>query len=286
MPPATLADVSVTRAVTSLLRASHPGPGIAVTAGASMLAGITGRDARGVAAVALTVAASQLAVGWHNDWLDADRDRATGRRDKPIPAGDVSRRLVGACAVAAAVATVPLAFLSGPTAALAAIIGMLSSLSYNWPLKFTTLSVLPYVVSFAALPAFVVLGLPGSPRPPWWLLAAGACLGGGAHFANVLSDLDDDARTGVRGLPHRLGLLGSTVAAGILLGITSGLLVFGPDGSPATIALVGFCAALVVLFTGALAQWRRPTSRSAFRAVIVAALVDVALLLTAGTVIS
>jgi 4-hydroxybenzoate polyprenyltransferase len=251
-----------------------------------MLAVSTGRDPSGVLAVALTVAASQLAVGWHNDWLDAERDAASGRPDKPIATGAVSRRLIGACAITAAVATVPLAFLSGPTAAVAAIIGMLSSLSYNWPLKFTTLSVLPYVVSFAALPAFVVLGLPGSPRPPWWLIAAGACLGGGAHFANVLSDLDDDARTGVRGLPHRLGLLRSTVAAAILLGVVSALLVFGPDGSPTPVALAGFGVALAVLFAGALGQWRRPESRSAFRAVIAAALVDVALLLTAGSVIS
>ena len=277
--------MSVTRTITGLLRASHPGPGIAVTFGASLLAAITGRDAGGVGAVAVAVAASQLAVGWHNDWLDADRDRLNARSDKPIATGVVPRRLVGVCAIAAAAATVPLAFLSGPTAALAAIIGMLSSLSYNWPMKFTTLSVMPYVVSFAALPAFVVLGLPGSPRPPWWLLAAGACLGGGAHFANVLSDLDDDARTGVRGLPHRLGLLGSTATAGVLLGVTSALLVFGPDGSPAAVALAGFCLALCVLFAGAISQWRRPASRSAFRAVIAAALVDVALLLTAGAVI-
>jgi 4-hydroxybenzoate polyprenyltransferase len=277
--------VSITRATVGLLRANHPEPAIAVTIGASALAAITGRDLGGVVAVALTVAASQLAVGWHNDWLDADRDAATGRRDKPIVTADVSRRLVGVFAVIAVIATVPLAFLSGPTAAAAAILGMLSSLSYNWPLKFTTLSVLPYVVSFAALPAFVVLGLPGSPRPPWWLIVAGACLGGGAHFANVLSDLDDDARTGVHGLPHRLGLRGSTVATGILLGIASALLVFGPDGPPAATALVGFAAALVVLLAGAYGQWRRPASRNAFRAVIVAALIDVALLLTAGTVI-
>jgi heme o synthase len=277
--------VSITRATFGLLRAAHPEPGIAVTIGASMLAAIAGRDPGGVVAVALTVAASQLAVGWHNDWLDADRDAATGRRDKPIVTADVSRRLVGVCAVTAAVATIPLAFLSGPIAAAAAIIATVSSLSYNWPLKFTSLSVLPYVVSFAALPTFVVLGLPGAPRPPWWLIAAGACLGGGAHFANVLSDLDDDARTGVRGLPHRLGLRGSTATAEILLAMVSALLVFGPDGSPARIALVGFGAALAVLLAGAYGQWRRPASRDAFRAVIVAALIDVALLLTAGTLI-
>jgi protoheme IX farnesyltransferase len=277
--------VFVVRAVANPLRAAHPGPAIAVTLGATILAISTGRSAAGVVAVALTVAASQLAVGWHNDWLDAERDAANARPDKPIATGQVSRHFIGACALAAAVATVPLSFLSGPYAAGAAIIGMLSSLLYNWPLKFTTLSVLPYVVSFAALPAFVVLGLPGPPAPPWWLLAAGALLGAGAHFANVLSDLDDDARTGVRGLPHRLGLTASTAAAGVGLGAASALLVFGPDGPAGPVQVVGFLVALGVLVAGAIGQWRRPASRNAFRAVIVAALIDVALLLTAGTVI-
>lgn len=277
--------MSITRCVIQLLRASHPEPGLAVTVGVAILALSTGRDLAGVAAVAVTAAASQLAVGWHNDWLDADRDQASGRADKPIATGAVSRRLVGICAVGAAAVTVPLAFLSGPAAALAAIIGMLSSLSYNWPLKFTTLSVLPYVVSFAALPAFVVLGLPGSPTPPWWLVAAGASLGGGAHFANVLSDLDDDARTGVRGLPHRLGRTGSTVAAGVGMATASALLVFGPEGAIGPGGLAGFTLALAVLFVGGLGQLRRPASRIAFRSVLVAALIDVALLLTAGTVI-
>ena len=63
----------------------------------------------------------------------------------------------------------------------------------------------PYVVCFGLLPVFVVLGCPGTPAPPWWLPVAGGLLGAGAHFANVLPDLDDDAATGVRGLPHRLG---------------------------------------------------------------------------------
>ncbi len=277
--------MSVFRDVVALLRSSHPEPALAVTTGTAILAVSTGRSAAGVVAVAATVAASQLAVGWHNDWLDADRDRASGRADKPIATGAISRRMVGACAVLAAVATVPLAFLSGPTAALAAIVGLLSSLSYNWPLKFTTLSVLPYVISFAALPAFVVLGRPGSPPPPWWLIAAGASLGGGAHFANVLSDLDDDARirgTGAatpagsrgrhRGRRHRDGR--GQRPAGVRADRT------GRPGSWPGVAL-----ALGVLFIGGVGQLRRPASRIAFRAVLVAALIDVVLLLTSGSIV-
>jgi protoheme IX farnesyltransferase len=250
-----------------------------------MFCAITGRDASGVAAVAATVAASQLAVGWHNDWLDAERDAFAGRRDKPVAAGYVSRRVVGISALVAAMGMVALAFLSGFPAALVGIVGMFSALAYNWPLKFTILSVLPYIISFAALPAFIVLGLPEAPTPPLWLLGGGAALGVGAHFANVIPDLDADARTGIQGLPHRLGATWSTVASAVFLAVASALLVFGPTGSPSSWALAGLGVTVAVLLTGVYAQWRVPASRCAFHAVIVAALINIALLLAAGAVV-
>jgi heme o synthase len=274
--------VPAPRTLIGLARASHPEPAVAVTVAATALAAIAGRDAPGVAAVAIAVLASQLAVGWHNDWLDADRDAATGRPDKPIPEGAIARRTVGIGAVAAAAVTIPLGLFSGPTAAIAAGVGLVFGLAYNWPLKFTPFSVVPFAVSFGVLPAFVVLGLPGTPTPPWWLIAAGATVGGGAHFANALPDLDDDARTGVRGLPHRLGPAWSTVAAIALLAAASALLVLGPPGRPSPLAVIGMCGAVGVLLAGLLIQLRWPGSRGAFRAIMVAALIDVALLLTAG----
>jgi len=273
------------RALPPLLRACHPEPAAGVTVGATALAAATGRGGWGIAAVAGTVAASQLATGWHNDWLDVDRDARAGRRDKPIAAGEVSRRTVGLAAVVATGLTVPLAFASGAPAATVAALGLLAALAYNWPLRSTAVSVVPYAVAFAALPAFVILGAPGAPAPPWWLLVAGATLGAGAHFANVLPDLEHDLRTGVRGLPHRVGAGWSAALAGLLLAVASAVLVFGPPGPAPPLALAGIGAALLVLAAGGLAQRRRPASRAAFRAVIVAALIDVALLLAAGTVV-
>ena len=37
--------------------------------------------------VAAAVLAGQLSVGWLNDYLDADRDRAVRRADKPVVTG-------------------------------------------------------------------------------------------------------------------------------------------------------------------------------------------------------
>ncbi|GAA1803074.1 UbiA family prenyltransferase [Planosporangium flavigriseum] len=267
------------RSALGLLKACHPEPTAAVTTVAALLAVATGRDAGGTLAVGAAVLASQLAVGWCNDAVDATRDSAVGRLDKPIVTGLVARRTVAAAAATAAALTVPLALLSGLPAGSVATLGLASALLYNWPLKSTIASVLPYAVSFAALPAFVVLGVS---RPPWWLVAAGGLLGAGAHFANVLPDLDDDARTGVRGLPHRLGARRSVAVGGGLLFAATATLALGPPGPPSWTALLAFAGAAAALAVGGYVAGRRPTSRAAFRSVLLVAVLDVALLLSAG----
>ncbi len=252
-----------------------------MTVGAGALAVVVGHGPAGVARVAAAVLASQLATGWTNDALDAGRDRTSGRADKPIAAGAISRRTVAVAAVIAAAATVPLALRSGVPAGIALAIGLIGGLTYDWPLKRTVLSPLPYLVGFGALAAFVVLALPGAPVPPAWLVGAAALLGGAAHFVNVLPDLADDARTGVRGLPQRLGRRWCWWVAGTLLAGASVLLAFGPPGRPSWPALGVFVIAAGSLPLGALAA-RRPGSRAAFRSVLIAAVADVALLLLSG----
>lgn len=269
-----------------LLGACHPEPAGAVTAVAALLAVASGHRVQGVLTVTAAVAASQLAVGWHNDWLDAGRDAAVGRTDKPVVTGLAGRRTVGVAALVAAAATVPLAVPAGPRAVAAAVLGLASALLYNWPLKSTPASPLPYAVSFAALPAFVVLALPGAPAPPAWVLAAGGLLGAGAHFVNVLPDLADDARTGVRGLPHRLGPVGSWLAGGLLLLGSTAALVLGPPGPPSWAGLAAGAFAVVALpvagYAAATATTRGVRPVGAFRAVLAVALVDVLLLLASG----
>ncbi|MDZ5441265.1 UbiA family prenyltransferase [Micromonospora sp. 4G57] len=272
-----------------LVRASHPEPAAAVTTVAGLLAWGVGHRPAGIAAVVLTVLASQLAVGWSNDALDADRDATVGRTDKPVATGALRRRVAGLAAVLAALATPVLALTTNPAAAVWATAGLLSALLYDWPLKSTPVSVLPYAVSFGSLPAFVVLALPGAPAPPVWLVAAAACLGAGAHFANVLPDLADDARTGVRGLPHRLGPAGSRAAAAGLLLAATVTLVFGPPGPPSWAGLSAVAAAVLVPAVGgyggraATRAGGRPVA--AFRAVMVVALIDVVLLVASGRVV-
>lgn len=260
----------------ALLRACHPEPTAAVTAMSVGLAAASGRSGAGVAAVGAAVLAGQLSVGWHNDWVDAERDRVRRRTAKPVAAGAVGRRTVGLAAGTAAAACVPLSLLSGWRAGAAHLVAVALAWAYNARLKATALSWLPYAASFALLVAFVALGRAPQRAPAWWALLAAALLGVGAHLANVVPDLDDDAATGVRGLPHRLGRARSVAGAAALLLAASLVVALGPGDLGWS--LVGLVAAAAV--TAVAVVWaRRGREAALFRAAMLVALVDVAMLL-------
>ncbi|MCD0445080.1 UbiA family prenyltransferase [Glycomyces sp. A-F 0318] len=270
--------VETTRA---LVLASHPLPALAVTLVAAGLAATAGRPLPGVLVLAAAVLAGQLSVGWLNDLVDAPRDAATGRAGKPVAAGEVHPAIVSTAIAAAAPAAVLLTLASGVPAALAHLAALASAWAYDLGVKATAYSVVPFAVSFGLLPAIVSLGGPGAPWPPLWLTAAAAALGSAAHFVNVLPDLDDDAATGIRGLPHRMGPGPTVLAAAALVLTASALLAFAPPGPPSALGLAAVPFAAAVLAAGLLLG-RRPGSRAAFRAVLLVALVDVVLLLHTG----
>lgn len=275
----TSADAGASARVAALLRSCHPVPTVAVTAVATALAVLARRDAPGVLLVAATVLAGQVSIGWLNDAVDAGRDRAAGRTDKPVATGALARSTVAAAAVLAAVASVPLSFAAGGVGG-----GVLHALvvgggwAYDLGLKSTAVSLVPYAVAFGALPAFVVAPVV---TPPWWLVAAGALLGSAAHFANVLPDLEADSATGVRGLPHRLGASGSVVATVLLLLSASATLVLGPPGGVRPIGLVLGAVAVLALAVGVCGGARAVL----FRMVMAVAVVDVLLLLVSGAAV-
>jgi len=267
--------------VVELLKASHPEPTVAVTSMTTAFAVAAGRGPTGAFWVAAAVLAGQLSVGWNNDYVDRDRDIAARRSDKPIVRGTVAAGMVRRAAALALLAAAAASFASGWRAAVTHLVALAAAWGYNAGLKSTAVSVLPYVVAFGAAPAFVILGLPGHPLPPAWLVAAGGLLGGGAHFVNVLPDMHDDVRTGVRGLPHRLGRQRSIVVAAVLLVAASWLLATAPVGG---LDGIGVAALLTVAALLSVALWagRRPGSRAAFRVVLLVAAVDVALLVARG----
>lgn len=240
-----------------LARASHFQPTMAVTAFTTAIAVGAGRR-WGAARVGSAVLAGQLAVGWSNDYLDRDRDRQAGRTDKPIAAGQVSAELVRNCAIAAGLGCVPLSLLSGRRAAGVHGLAVGAAFAYNAFLKGTVASVVPYVVAFGALPAFVTLGGRSGHRPPAAATLAAALMGAGAHFINVLPDLQTDSLTGIRGLPHRLGATGSLVVGTSLLGIATAIVARAGNAplQPISRVLAGSATAMVggVLATAVAGQ--------------------------------
>ncbi|WKV70237.1 UbiA family prenyltransferase [Streptomyces sp. PCS3-D2] len=266
--------VGAARALAALAAASHPLPAAAVTLFTAVLAVAAGHGPAGAALAAGAVAAGQLSVGWCNDRADLRRDLVSGRRDKPLVAGRVSAAAVARAAVVALLLCVPLSLAAGGLAGAVHLVGVAAAWGYNLRLKATAASWAPYALAFGLLPAFVTLGLPGGPWPPPWLMAAAALLGAGAHFANVLPDIDDDLATGVLGLPQRLGARRSATVAGLLVLGSTAALVAGPPGQVTAYgwALLGSTAAALLLAS------RRPAGKLPFLTVMAVAAADVVLL--------
>jgi 4-hydroxybenzoate polyprenyltransferase len=218
-------------------------PSHAVTAVVTALAIAAGIHARSPL-LAAAVLCGQLSVGWSNDAIDAPLDARAQRPDKPIAVGAISRTTVSWCAVAALVADVPLSLALGRRAGLAHLAAVALAWTYNLGLKRTVASVVPYTVAFALVPVVVAAMLAGNPDPRVSIVVAGAACGIAAHFANTVGDVTEDAMTGVRGLPQRVGPAGSTVVAGgfvavaILVAAGANVLTLGAAVVDVGIALV------------------------------------------------
>jgi 4-hydroxybenzoate polyprenyltransferase len=207
------------RRALALLAACHPEPAALVTILTSLLALAAGVGLRTLV-LAVAVGAGQLGVGWSNDYLDRELDRAAGRRDKPLAsAGSVAvgPRAVRAAAILALLAAVPLSLVVSAGFAAAHLAAVACALAYNAGLKARPVSVLPYAVAFGLLPAAVALATPAPHWPAAWAVAASALAGAGGHFTQALPDIPQDRALGVRGLPQVLGQRASALAAAALL---------------------------------------------------------------------
>lgn len=213
-----------------IVRAAHAGPSAVVTLVALGLAVAAGLPGLSATLVVVAVATGQLSIGWCNDWWDATHDLDARRVDKPVTSGMVSDGMVRLAAFTALGLCVVASLALGWTAAAVHLIAVASGWSYNLLLKPTIYSVVPYVVSFGLLPS-VVTAAAGAGLAPWWAGVTGACFGAGAHFANVLPDLEVDAATGVRGLPQRLGSVGAGVSTVVLLGFGILTVALAPPAS-------------------------------------------------------
>lgn len=224
-------------ALAALWRSTHPGPTLVVTALAALLGAAAALSLAGIALLTCAVFLGQVSVGLSNDAIDVRRDRVSGRTDKPLVHDGSLVRAAWIAAVVSLVSALSLSLPLGMWMATAHAIFLASAWGYNVGLKATSVSVVPFIVSFGIFPSLVTLAETQPVFAPPWATFAGAAFGVAVHFTNAVPDLDDDARTGVRGLPHRLGAQ------------TSLLIAF------ATVAI----AAIVVLVGSAIDAARAPT---------------------------
>jgi 4-hydroxybenzoate polyprenyltransferase len=260
--------------VRGLVAAAHAGPTVAVTVLFTLLAVAAGLGPARTALVAGAVLTGQLTIGWTNDLLDRQRDVAAGRTDKPLATGEVGVAAVWVVCAVALVACIALSLACGLLAAAVHLVCVAAGWAYNLGLKATVWSWAPYAVAFGGLTVFVALA--GERVAPWWWPLGAALLGVGAHLLNVLPDLDDDAATGVRGLPHRLGPRWIAPVAAAVLVAASAVVVVGaaaplPAAVGAAVLVLGLAAVVVV------ARGRLP-----FVAAVLLALVDATMLVVAA----
>jgi 4-hydroxybenzoate polyprenyltransferase len=277
--------VGVAERVWALVRAGHPGPSLAISALIAVLAAQAAPHGAGpVALVGPAVVAGQFSIGWSNDFFDAGRDATAGRSDKPVVTGVVSRRATGIAGAAALAASLLLALAIGAAAGLVNAVMMAAGWAYNAGLKSTLASGLTYMLGFGLIPAFAASTLPGEPAPRPVVTAAAAVLGLGAHFANVIHDLDGDRVAGVRGLPQRVaarfGPGAVRLTALVLLLAASALLALSAAGPHRWVSLAGLGVAAALATAGAASPGRLP-----FRAAISIAAIDVALFVFGGVML-
>ena len=209
-----------------LIKATHFGPTVLVVT-ISFLLSLTQFSWIGALQVACAILAGQCVVGWTNDLLDSQLDREALRSKKPLVSGLIGestlKRAIGiALAVALALSVAgPL----GIKGTLIHFLGVLSATLYNFGMKKTIYSVLPYVVSFGAMPWAVYLANGNS--PPVWIFLGFVTFSSAFHFLNVLKDFEMDVAQGVMGLPQRLGRRMSIACAVVLVIMGLVALTFG-----------------------------------------------------------
>lgn len=267
-----------------LLRAAHAGPSAVVTAVVAGLGLAADVPAGRLATLLLAVLAGQVAIGWTNDLVDVERDRAGGRTDKPlVDGGPRLRRVVvvatGVALVVALVASLAVGVVPGALH----LVGVAAGLAYDSWLKATPASPVPYALAFGLVPVFTVAARPDGTTAAWWAVVAGACFGIGVHLANVLPDLEADAAAAVRGLPQRLGRRVTLVLAVVVLVGGCAVALWGGDlprlaRTTATTVLAGIVGAIVL-------AGRAGADETVYRLVLVLGLATVGVLVASGSAV-
>ncbi|GAB3855942.1 hypothetical protein GCM10028801_12340 [Nocardioides maradonensis] len=196
--------------VLSLTQAAHLKQAVVTALVVGGVAMASGRSAREVGIVILTVLTGQVILGWHNDLTDRLRDHRLETPGKPLADGRLEPGTVWYAIVVAALVLVPLAVTTGITAGclyLASVaVGMLGNVTFRKGI----LSWWSWAVSFGLLPYYLSYGgwggkFVGTPPEPAIVVLA-ALLGIGIHFMRSVWGLVGDHEEGWTYLPLKLAM--------------------------------------------------------------------------------
>ena len=242
----------------------HPFPVMMVIALATILAVATARQAtdpaRLVRAVA-TIFFSQVVVGISNDYHDRALD-AQGQPRKPLVRGVVTPSEARALIAGAFVLMLGFSISLGPIIVLLALLGTFAGTLYNFSLRGTPWSWLPYVLGFVTLPVFVWVSMQRFDARQLALVPIGLPLLVGVHLAQTLPDTETDIAVGVRGLAVTLGrargvlVVWSALIGAQLIALISALLV----DSNLDIVLIATGASFALVAASIALYHRQPTS--------------------------
>lgn len=263
----------------ALFRSTHPLPSLSVTSIAVLFGIGVGLPLEKLSLVGLAVLAQQFSVGLSNDWLDAGRDKAVKRLDKPVAQGMVPLASVRTASIASAVIALALASALGIAAFLWMLLMLAIGWAYNLGLKANSFSVVPYILGFGILPAFVTLSGQDPELPPLWVMIVAGLFGVAAHFANTLPDLLADKQTGVRALPHILGQKASALVIAVTASSASLILVTQSSKLDPLVSIAGLGLTVALSLLASVLALRPNPPKLVFHLLLAASLVNVVMLM-------
>jgi UbiA prenyltransferase family len=193
-----------------LARAAHPRQAVLTAAGLAVAAGLSGRPAREVGLVAVTVLVGQAVLGWDNDLVDESADREAEGSTKPLVSGGLERGTAAFALACGVLLVIPLSLSSGIDAGVAYLLSLAVGVLGHRLLRTGPMSWCAWAVAYALYPAYLSYGgwggaAEGHP-PTVAITVAAALLGVGVHVLVSLRGLVEDNRAGRRHLPLRLAL--------------------------------------------------------------------------------
>ena len=270
------------------LIAAHAFPLMAVMVLTALIALVSADgepDASRLVALLVAMLASQLAIGWSNDYLDREVD-ALHQPWKPIVRGDIDAAKMPFAIFCALVVSLVAGVTLGWLPFLLLVVGTSAGLVYNLWLKASRFSALPYLVALGVLPPFVWTALDVYEDDFLGLYLVATPLALAAHLANVLPDLETDRDQGRQTLAVALGVARSLLVLAVCLLAPLPLLAIAQvaldDAGkaagfysesvliPVLVAYVALVAVAGALYAGDLRRPSREMLVRAFRLVVAA----------------